>query len=254
MHDRGTIHIGELPAHRRRRGLKEEPMSEATKQLVGRLSFLKGVSHMKLTVFGATGSTGRCLLEQALESKHTIQALTRSPEKLAKYDARVTVVQGNVLDPAKVAEAVAGADVVLCAIGGDGFVRPGVTLSEGTRNIVQAMKQYKVSRIVAVSALGIGDSIKSAPLHLRLLLQLLKGYTNEKEKQELTLKESGLQWIVVRPSPNTDGPRTGRYLASTNKVMPYTSISHADIADFMLKQLSSDDFLCQTVALVGSKA
>ena len=209
---------------------------------------------LKLAVFGASGATGRCLLEQALESKHTIQALTRSPQKLAKYYGRVGVVHGDVLDPAKVAEAVAGADVVLCAIGSDSLVRPGVTLSEGTRTIVQAMKHSSVPRIIAISALGIGDSITSAPLHVRILLRLLKGYTNEKEKQELALKESGMQWIVVRPSPNTDGSRTGRYHASSNNVIPYTPISRADIADFMLKQLSSDDFLCQTVGLVGSNA
>lgn len=209
---------------------------------------------MNLAVFGASGSTGRCLLEQALERKHTIQALTRSPEKLATYRGRVSVVHGTVLDPANVAETVAGADAVLCALGSDSLIRPGVTLSQGTRTILQAMQHANISRIIAISALGIGDSIMSAPLHVRLLVRLAKGYATEKEKQERALQESGMQWIIVRPSPNTDGPRSGRYLASSTTALPYTPIAHADIADFMLKQLSSDAFLCQTVSLVGSNA
>jgi putative NADH-flavin reductase len=129
------------------------------------------------------------------------------------------------------------------------FRRP-TTLSEGTKNIVRAMEKQGVKRFVCESSLGMGDSKRQAGflLHYVLIPILLRGVFADKKAQEQVIQESKLDWVIVRPAALTNGPRVGVYHSGFNPTDTsiQAKISRADVADFILKQLTSDAFLKKT--------
>jgi uncharacterized protein YbjT (DUF2867 family) len=112
----------------------------------------------KVLIVGATGGTGRQLVEQALERGHLVTALARDPSALRVEHPRLTVVRGDVLDYLAVEAAVRGQDAVLSALGHKRFFYPTRILSEGTRNLLRALETHGVRRFVCETALGIGTA------------------------------------------------------------------------------------------------
>jgi putative NADH-flavin reductase len=199
---------------------------------------------MKLLVFGSTGGTGRELVRQALSQGHDVTAFARHPSQLEHQG--VTVVQGDVTDAAAVRAAVPGHDAVLCALGAPALARTTVR-TDGTRNIVAAMEDAGVRRLVCQSSLGIGDSLAvPMPRYVRLAFPLVLRRTfADHEGQEQLIRQSKLDWTIVRPTKMVDGGRTGVYrrgLADTKEKVK-VKISRADVADFMLRQLTDDSYL-----------
>jgi len=166
---------------------------------------------------------------------------------------RLSIVRGDVFQKASVQDAVATQDAVLCAIGGHDRLRvalsgqprvPGLC-TIGTSNILDAMKTCGVSRLICLSAWGIGDSKGRVPVIFRNVLfpLLMKEEYEDKEAQEQRISQSTLDWTIVRPSRLTNGPRTGNYRMKTSLEFPLqSSISRADVADCMLKQLTDRTF------------
>jgi putative NADH-flavin reductase len=199
-----------------------------------------------LVVFGSTGGTGRQLLEQALDQGHAVTAHGRSLEKLGGLEhANLSLSRGDVLDAEGVERVVAGQDAVLCAIG-TGAER--TTLREdGTRNIVAAMERTGVSRLLCLSSLGVGESRANLPFFTRYVIVgiFLRHAFADHERQEAVVRKSSLDWTIVRPPHLKDGPRTGSYRHG----FPPTDrdirgwISRADVADFMLSQLTDDTYI-----------
>jgi putative NADH-flavin reductase len=201
---------------------------------------------MKLLIFGATGGTGRELLKQALEEGHSVTAYVRNPARIddIKHDS-LQVVRGDVLDPAAVEKAVAGQEAVLSTIGA-GAGRTTLR-QDGTRNIVEAMEKAGVRRLVCLSSLGVGDSRANLPFFTKYIVVdvFLRHAFADHERQEAVVRRSSLDWIIVRPPHLKDGPRTGVYrhgFATTDRQIG-GKISRADVADFMLKQLTDKAYL-----------
>lgn len=208
---------------------------------------------MHIVIFGATGLTGRCLVEQALDQGYDVTAFARNPASVTTQHARLSVVKGDVFHPATVQEAVANQEAVLCTIGGHDRLRvalsghhrePGLC-AIGTRNILEAMKTFGVSRLICLSAWGIGDSKGRVPVIFRNIIfpLLMKEEYEDKEAQEQLIRQSTLDWTIVRPSRLTKGPRTGNYrMKSSLEFSLQSSISRADVADWMLQQLTDRTF------------
>jgi len=208
---------------------------------------------MNIVIFGATGATGRYLVEQALEQGYDVAAFARNPLALPIRHAHLSIVTGDVFEQASVEEAVANQDAVLCAIGGHDRLRvarsrhprqPGLC-SVGTRNILDAMKKYHVSRFICLSAWGVGDSKDRLPFVFKhiILPLLMKEEYEDKEAQEQLIRQSTLDWTIVRPARLTNGPRTGRYrMQASLEFSSQWNISRADVADCMLKQVTSQTF------------
>jgi hypothetical protein len=249
-----------------------------------------GATSVKLLIFGATGGTGRALVEQALEQGHVVTAFARDPAKVRTTHKNLHVVKGDVSNYGSVDAAINGQDAVLSALGVKvriagivtvtilcqifaafvplsrplaWLVRAGVpvlsmlifssrktALSEGTRNIVQAMQKHGVKRFVWESSLGIGDSKgRLGFLYSFLLIPLLlRGVFADKEVQEKIIKDSALEWVIVRPVALTNDPRKGIYKdgMSVGHRFFTAKISRADVSDFMLKQLTDNMYLRQT--------
>jgi putative NADH-flavin reductase len=211
---------------------------------------------MKLLVFGATGGTGQQLVLQGLEQGHAVTAFVRRPEALASLLGSregLTVVQGDVLDAAAVAGAVAGQEVVLSALGQTPAAKDLSVLPQGTTHILAAMRQAGLRRFLCVSSYGVGDSKYQLGTVARFLIVsvILKRAIAEKEVQERVIMESDLDWIIARPGGLTDGPHTGVYrcFTGTEPKIGRPVISRADVADFLLKHLSGSEYLRQAVGL-----
>ena len=201
---------------------------------------------MKIAVFGATGRTGRHVVEQALARGDEIKALVRDPLKLGISDENLEVVQGDVLDSTKVAETVAGTDAVLIALG-QTKTSPKDVQTRGTRNIVAAMKEHGVWRLVSLTGAGVRDPRDEPKLADKAITFLLKrlqpDVLKDAEGHAEVIRKSGLEWVLVRGPRLTDGPRTGEYRVGHVGKNSGTRASRADVAEFMLRQLEGDEYL-----------
>jgi uncharacterized protein YbjT (DUF2867 family) len=208
---------------------------------------------MRVLVVGATGGTGRQLVAQALDLGHEVTAFVRNPSKLEVRHPRLTVAQGDVLDYASVEAAVCGHDAVLSALGHKRYLGPSRILSEGTRNVLRAMEVHGVPRLICETALGIGDSAGQMGLYYTFLVLplVLPFYFWDKARQERAIARSGVEWVIVRPGVLTRGEKRGRtrHGRHVGNFIWTVRISRADVADFMLKQLSSDIYLRTAVGV-----
>lgn len=204
---------------------------------------------MKLIIFGATGGTGRQCVDQALAQGHQVTAFVRQSAALTVQHPDLTIIQGDITDQDAVQRAVPGHDVVISALGTRGG--PAV-LPEGTRNILEGMASHGVRRSLWVSSFGAGDSLKQMGWLSQTLI--VKGFLRqaiqEKNAQEQIILASGGDWIIARPGGLTDGPLTGTYrVTGPGDKVGRPSISRADVADFMLKNLTDTRYTRRAVGL-----
>lgn len=210
---------------------------------------------MKLIVFGATGGTGQQVVQQALAQGHAVTAFVRNPAKFGVSHPNLRVVQGDVMDPVSVERAMPGHDAVLAALGAPARDK-GKVRSEGTRNIIRAMETTGVRRLVCQTSLGYGDSqevLDRAPFYFKHIIVpfFLRRAFADHGLQEAFIKRSSLDWIIVRPGNLTDGGQTGRYrhgFPAYDQAIT-VNISRADVAHFMLNQVSDDTYLRKTPGL-----
>lgn len=205
---------------------------------------------MKLAIFGASGGTGHCLVEQALAAGSSVTTLVRRPETFTLQHERLHVITGNILDPAQVEATINGQDAVLSALGTN--QRGIVTLcTDGIRNILNAMEKHGVKRLSAVSAYGAADSHHRNLYNFMLWLSL-KEKMIDKEHMEELIKNSHIDWTLARPSFLTDGPCTGQYRYDRYLQMNiFSRISRANLADFMLRHLTDTTTFQQTISITG---
>lgn len=203
---------------------------------------------MHIALFGATGGTGRHVVEQALAQGHQITALVRDPSKLSPQTG-LTVIEGDVLNPEPVAQCMTGAEAVICILGSHGKGTP--VEARGTQHIIAAMQAQGLRRLIAVTSLGVGDSRSQIPWLLRVIMDLtLKAILAAKDEQERLIRASGLEWTIIRPGGLTDQPATGQYRSGTDRSLKGGRIARADVADFVLRQLTSTEYLQQTPVVI----
>jgi uncharacterized protein YbjT (DUF2867 family) len=198
-------------------------------------------------IVGATGGTGRQLVAQALERGYTVTALARDPAGLRIDHPQLTVVRGDVTDLASVEAAMAGQEAVLSALGHTRYLVPTRILSGGTRNILHAMESHGVRRFVCETSLGIGDSAGRMGLYYTFFVipVVLQFYFWDKTRQERAIAESGVDWVIVRPGALTNRGRRDRvrHGVGVGSYVRTVEISRADVAAFMLDQLTSDTYV-----------
>ena len=207
---------------------------------------------MKYTIFGATGKTGIELVKQALEQGHAVTAFVRDPARLAIEDENLTFVTGDVFDAISVDRALEGQDAAICALGAGSDLKKTTIRTSGTINIISGMQKHKVKRLIVVTAMGTGDSWNRLSLVNKFFYAtLLKSSREDHESQETAVKESGLDWTIIRPSGLTDAPRTGIYEFGENIPADTSRISRADIADLILKELNQNALISKAVTITN---
>ncbi|AUX27793.1 NADH-flavin reductase [Sorangium cellulosum] len=209
----------------------------------------------RLLVLGATGGTGAALIRQALEAGHEVSAFARDPSAIpVPHHERLRALRGDIMDGEQVSRAVAGHDAVLSALGARGL-GPTRVYSGGAGNILRAMKEHGVRRLIAVTAAGLCANLRGA-LWFRLLVKpLLRNAYSDMERMEEAVRNSDVDWTLVRPPRLTDGRLTGQYRVSVDLMPPgnylFASpvLSRDDVAHFMLAQLENDEYLRKTVVV-----
>ena len=222
---------------------------------------------MKLTIFGATGGIGRQALEQAITAGHDVTAVVRNPQKLRGIQARIATADLSDPDPAALYSAVSGAGAVVSGLGARSKADVGVAW-RGTAAITKAMQAAGVGRIVVVSAAPVGtvpspgrpEPVKRDPsdgfmfrnVAFPILRWAFRDNYADLAQMEDVLRESDLDWTVIRPVRLTDKPLTGTYrTAYGQNVRHGLFISRADVAHCMLRVLDEPETIGQTVGIAN---
>ncbi|WP_047984401.1 NAD(P)-dependent oxidoreductase [Ornithinibacillus californiensis] len=198
---------------------------------------------MNILILGATGRVGGQLVNYALQDKHQVTALVRSPEKIQINNELLTVIRGNVLNKEDIERVMVGIDVVISALNTDGVT----TLSESMPYIIEAMENEGIQRIITIGTAGILQS-RTTPNLLR--------YQSSESKRKSTraaeehhkvfdlLKQSTLEWTIVCPTYLPDGERLGEYRVERDFLPVDGSKIHvSDTAEFTYKQINSNNYL-----------
>ena len=206
---------------------------------------------MKLIVFGATGSVGIQIVKQALEQGHSVTAFTRSPEKLAGVSQQnLYIFKGDILNLQDVDNAIENHDCVLCSIG-DGKI--GKVRAIGTQNIIEAMKKANIKKLICQTTLGLRDSYGNLNFIWKHIMFgfLLKKSFQDHQLQEQYLFSCNLNYIIIRPSAFTEGAITNNYKFGFDGNYKNLSlkISRADVADFMIQQVISNQYFKKAVSI-----
>ena len=200
----------------------------------------------KILVLGATGGTGRLIVAQAVARGHDVTVLVRSAEKARDIKGAKLIV-GDAHDETALRQALKGQDAVISALGTPASPFREVTLlSSATRALVSAMKAEHVSRLVCITGIGAGDSAGHGGLlfdNLIFPLLLRKVYA-DKNRQEAIIRDSGLDWVLVRPSILNNKPSSNTIRAITDlSGFHGGTISREDVARFVLDQVGADTWL-----------
>jgi putative NADH-flavin reductase len=209
---------------------------------------------MRLTVFGASGGTGRRLLEQALSAGHHVTAVTRHPDSIPPREG-LSVVGADVADAAAVDATIAGSDAVLSALGVSYSRKPISVYSQGTTNIIAAMHRHGVKRLVVVSSAPLDPAYRASDSFfftrvMEPLFMRRPGRTtyDDMRRMESLVRASGLDWTIIRSCWLFDAAAVTDYrLAEDGAGGMFTA--RADLAASMLAQLADDRFVRKVVGV-----
>jgi uncharacterized protein YbjT (DUF2867 family) len=217
---------------------------------------------MKLVIFGARGHTGREVARAALAAGHEVTSAVRGGQAATVRDAladepepleKTRIVIADVLDAASVAKAVAGQDAVISTFGPTNNRKSGTLMSEGAKNIVAACEAAGVKRFVFESGLMTSDGSGlgfGARVGVKLVGAFYSKMRDDKRLAEATIRASSLDYVIVRPPNLMDGPAKRTYVHGENlRFNPMKKLSHADVADFLVKAASDAALARKTVEI-----
>ena len=208
---------------------------------------------MRITVFGATGETGRLLTRQALAEGHEVIAYARNPAKMGMEDEHLTIVQGELTDQPAIEEAIKGSDAVISILGPKGPSR-GFPISKGMKLVLRAMRKHGVRRIIATATPSATDPQDAFDLKFRLAVLLIKvlipsAYADIVNTAE-AIRDSDLDWTIVRLPTLNSGPKKGTVKTGyLGRGIVNLSLTRSDLADFLLSQLVDEQYVRKAPAL-----
>ncbi|MEV6233323.1 SDR family oxidoreductase [Saccharopolyspora shandongensis] len=209
---------------------------------------------MRITIFGATGGTGKHLLEQACAAGHEVTAVVRDPARLDYDHPGLTVVTADVMDAAAIRPHVAGRDAVISAIGSRDL-KPTTIQTDSARSILDAMTAAGARRFLVVSNCGMlsdGDGPVTKHVVKPILWRVLRNPWTDMGHMEEVVRASGLDWTIIRPPQLTNGPRTGRYRTAVDRnVRGAKRISRANVADCLLRELADPGSVGKAIAVAN---
>jgi nucleoside-diphosphate-sugar epimerase len=206
---------------------------------------------MKVLVVGASGKTGRLVVERALAKGHEVTVLVRDAGVFRQENVRV--VEGDATSQEDVLKAVEGNEAVIDTIGGRTPYKDTTLERTSAHNIIDAMRAKNVRRLIVISMMGLGSSKDQTPFWYEYLLMptFLRGSTKDKTALEDEVSGSGLEYVIARPPLLTDHPATGSVTVLDSGETGH-QITRADLANFLTDQLESNDYLGRAVTVVNS--
>ena len=207
---------------------------------------------MKICIFGGSGKTGLEIVKQAIERGYSVVASDLSTNSSFPSNSKFTFVSGSVLDHRVAEKTLHGCNAVISELGvGIGDKNP--IVSEGNEVIISSMKKLGIKRFVTQSAFGANESWKPLPAYLKVAHKvLLNPMSKDKDKMEDIVKNSNLDWTIVRPIRLTNGGAQHTYQFGTDIKFGYNpSVSRADVADFILNELEHNEFIHKAVTITN---
>jgi putative NADH-flavin reductase len=207
-------------------------------------------------IMGASSGIGLATTSLVLQREHSVIAFSRSAGSIRLQHDKLRKVVGDARDSGDVRRAISGADVVVQALGVPANARmltgPIDLFSAATSTLLPLMKEAGVQRLISVTGFGAGESRSAIKPLQRLGFDLVFGRAYaDKDIQEKLIIQSGLDWTIVRPGVLTNGRETGRYRILTQpQDWRNGLISRANVADFIVRQLTEDTYLNQAPVLV----
>lgn len=206
---------------------------------------------MNVLVFGAAGKTGKAVVEQAVAAGHEVTAFVRNAAEGTAPNVRMAV--GDATNRANVDAAMREQEAVIDTIGGKTPYKTTTLESSAASTIIASMQANGVRRLLAMSMLGIGESKENTSIYVRLLVStFLRGADKDKIAMEAEVQTSGLDWTIFRPAILTDDAATGSvrvYSSETGEKAH--EITRADLAAFMVEQLSSSQYAHQSITVAS---
>lgn len=207
---------------------------------------------MKVVIFGATGFAGKAILQEALAQNHQVTILVRKRAAVLVQDKNLTVVEGNVLDRTTVNVVLRDQEAVIQCLGvggkgGRGDGKPTTFVSDANQIIMEEMEKQSVPRLIAMSNAGAGESLAFLPWLFRKIvlpyfMRWLQVLLDDKNRMEPMIRQSNLDWTIVRCAGILDKPAKGKTTATLDgKGLKFT-ITLGDMATFMVKQLTDKTF------------
>ena len=213
---------------------------------------------MRTVIFGATGPTGRHLVDQALTAGHDVTAVGRRPDALAPRP-RLTVVTGDVLDPGTAQRAVAGGDAVLSSLGTPLTRRPVTVYSRSAANIVAAMHRHGVRRLLAVTSSVMdpawrpsGERFFNTVMDPLFNRRMGRTVHDDMRRMEALVRDSDLDWTLVRPSGLFDHPAVTGYTVRAD-VADGLFTARPDLAASMVAHLDEARFVRRAMAVITTE-
>lgn len=204
---------------------------------------------MKIVVFGATGKTGKEIVKQSLVRGDEVTAFVRGPSKMKLEHDDLKIITGDVHEYSAVTRAIQGQDAVICSLGTSELGKTNVC-SKGTANIIRAMKENQVKRLIVVTAMGVGESWSTLSFVNKLFFAtLLRNARQDHEKQEVVVRESDLDWTIIRPSGLTDTALTESYAIGEKISVKTSQIARADVAHAIIKEIHDETFMYKAVTI-----
>jgi putative NADH-flavin reductase len=206
---------------------------------------------LNLLIFGATRNTGYYVMQQALDTGHSVTAIIRNPEKFGFKHANLKVVKGDALQLNTFENEVAGKDAIISTLGSTSLRRPTYVCSQGVTNMMQAMKKVGLKRIICVSALGLEANPKMGTgtrVMVKILSWILKQPYADLNRMEAAVKASAINWTIMHPPRLMNNPATGNYRVSIgDNLADATEIGRPDLAHYIVGHVQDTETFQKTV-------
>jgi putative NADH-flavin reductase len=207
----------------------------------------------KIIIFGATGGTGKLLVEQALAAGHEVTIVIRNPSAFTLQHQYLTIIQGDVFQISTFENALKGKDVVISCLGIQKR-EPTTVYSDGISNIIKVMAQHQVNRLICLSAGAVvvppNGSFMTKFFIKNILQRIFKYLYADMLVMEKILKATTLNYTIVRPPWLRDTKHTGKYRIAINEHLANPSkMSRADLADFIIHHIDNTQIFQSTVEL-----
>lgn len=205
---------------------------------------------MKVSLFGATSPTGKMVLENLLTENHLVTVIVRNPDAVSIRHQNLTVVKGDVFSPSSFEESIKGNNLVVSILGTGSNNKPTTVYSVGGQNILSAMRKTGIKKLITLTSGGVQKDdpiIQKSFFYKYVGLWYLRHIYADMTQWESTLEKSkDIDWICIRPTYLRNGELTKKYRVNkTYSPENGWKVSRADLADFITKQVTSNEFIHQ---------
>ena len=217
---------------------------------------------MKIFLLGATGRTGKLVVDYALQRGYDLNCLVRSPQKIKSVHERLKIFEGSPEKITDLERAIENCEAIINVLNVSRrsdfpwakLRSPPMFLSVVTKNLVEVATRHKVKRVISCSAWGVAETKNDLPRWFRWLIDNSNiGYAyRDHERQEKLLISSALTWTIVRPAGLTNFKKYQEIIESyNNEPKPSMTINRISLAKYMVEAITDERLIHKAPTISG---